>query len=94
MYCTPNFELGGLTYDNNIQLLTTFSTSNAEPANTHLKVLDLTSYFSTLDTGKVYYLYLGPTNQWPSTTINDYYMPGHFWIADMILIQALRSKNF
>lgn len=70
----PNYEMRCNTnIDSNLTLINTFSTSNAEEDTTHFINLDLTDSFTTLDTGKHYYLVFSPNQTIATQTINDYY---------------------
>ena len=47
--------------------------SNAELNTTHFIDLDITNSFTSLETGKTYYLVFAPNESMPQVSINDYY---------------------
>lgn len=73
-FFVPNYELNCNTIiDSNLNLIETFSTSNAELETTHFINLDLTNHFNQLQTRTLYYLVLSPNQTIPEKVINDYY---------------------
>ena len=70
----PNYENGGTLFDNNMTKIATINTTNAENNVTHFQRIDITNQISSLETGKNYYIYLGPNSSKSSVTINDYYV--------------------
>lgn len=66
----PNYEVSWVATNNNASQIGTFSTSDASATVPHTKQIDLTNYFTALDTGQKYFIYLAPLENFANVTVS------------------------
>lgn len=66
----PNYEVSWVATNNNASQIGTFSTSDASATTPHTKQIDLTNYFTALNTGQKYFIYLAPLENFANVNVS------------------------